>query len=38
MLTFDLELLVWTKGLQKHLEKRIKEAEQEERDLKKKRF
>jgi hypothetical protein len=38
MLTFDAELLIWTKGLQKHLEKRIAEAAKEEAELKKKRF
>ena len=38
VITFDLELLYWTKGLQRHLEKRIREAQKEEQDLQRKRF
>jgi len=37
-LTFDPELLFWTTGLKKHLEKRLKEAEQEIQELNKYRF
>lgn len=34
-LTFDPGLFVWTKGLEHHLKKRIKEAEQEKKQIEK---
>lgn len=33
-LTFDMTLLNWVKGLQKHLEMRIKEADEEQKRIK----
>lgn len=38
VLTFDPGLLIWTKGLENHLKKKIKDAEKEAEELKKYRF
>lgn len=38
MLTFDPALLYWVHGLRKHLENRIKEAEQEKENIKRYTF
>ena len=38
VLTFDMKLLFWTKGLENHLESRMKEVEKEKRELEKLRF
>ena len=37
-LTFDVQLLFWTKGLENHLKNRIAEAEKEQKELEKSRF
>lgn len=37
-LTFDVGLMYWTKGLEKHLKDKIKEAEKAKKDLEKYRF
>jgi hypothetical protein len=38
VLTFDLKLLFWTKGLENHLEGRVREAAKEKKELEKLRF
>lgn len=38
ILTFDVTLLFWTKGLENHLEGRLREAEKEKKELEKLRF
>jgi hypothetical protein len=37
-LTFDVQLLFWTKGLENHLKNRMKEAEKEAEELEKLKF
>lgn len=38
ILTFDPKLLFWTKGLEGHLENKLREAEKEKKELEKLRF
>jgi len=38
VLTFDIKLLFWTKGLENHLESKLREAEKEKKELEKLRF
>lgn len=37
-LTFDVQLLFWTKGLENHLKNRIAEAEKEQKEIEKSKF
>ena len=38
VLTFDLKLLFWVKGLENHLEAKIKESEKESKEIEKYKF